>query len=177
MKRIQPFLALALALLTGCVSYEYRVIKPVTPVSRITDQPVTIMYEPLEYRLSRYQDRLGMTIINSTADQINLRGDRSFVVDPRGETHPVRGRLIAPQSYAAMLWPARPEGGPVMRPAVTPFWDPFWGFNYGPGFTVYNVHSPFDWNWGEGQARIRLSYEQNGRNFFHDFVIDRQREK
>jgi hypothetical protein len=184
MKPILLFFVAALALMTGCASYDYRVLQPVSITSAIKDQPITVMYEPLQYSLSRYRDRLGMTIINPTTNQIVLRGDRSYAVDPRGESHPVRGRVIAPHSYAAMLWPPLPASHEVISPAYygqawAPGYPYMWGdyYYYGPGVSFYRVNSPYDWNWDVGEAHIHLTYDENGREFDHEFVILREREK
>src|SRR5579872_6978088 len=115
----------ALALMTGCASYEYQIVEPVSLARHIADQPVPVAYEPLEYRFVRYKDRLGMTIMNPTDDRIILLGDRSYVVDPRGESHPIRGRIIAPHSYTAMLLPPKPATVETTYPGT---------YAYGPGW-------------------------------------------
>src|ERR1700756_1975432 len=104
-----------------------------------------------------------MTIINPTVENITLRGDQSYVVDPRGESHPVRGGMIAPHSYSAMLWPPSPVSGTVVYPDYYapgwwgyPYgWGPYYGgFYYGPAVSYYEVQTPFDWIWDVGPARF-----------------------
>src|ERR1051325_7655004 len=92
-------------ILCGCASYVYRVVQPPGVPQSVTDQPVIIRDDPLEYRLVRYKDRLDVRIINPTDDRITLDGNRSFVVDPKGESHPVRGRILGPHSFTGMLLP------------------------------------------------------------------------
>src|SRR5882762_3520679 len=46
-------LLLAATLGGGCKTYVYRVVRPPGIAQPIADQPVTIPYDPLEYRLSR----------------------------------------------------------------------------------------------------------------------------
>ncbi len=184
------FLVASLTWVTGCASYDYQIVEPASLTHRITDQPVTVSYEPLQYSMSRYKDRLGMTIINPTAERVTLRGDRSYVIDPRGESHPVRGRTLGPRSYSAMLWPPVPASGTMVYPGFygpgwwgwgpypyPGYWGGFYPDYYGPTTSYYQIYTPFDWKWKEGQAHMHLSYEQNGRHFDHDFVILRQREK
>jgi hypothetical protein len=182
-----PLLLTAAALVSGCRTYDYQIVRP-APGGRIADQPVTIQYEPLQYRLSRQHERLALHISNPTDDRITLRGDRSYVVDPQGESHPVRGRVIGPHSYTRMLLPPEPItypyygygagwgggwGGPY-----SPYWDGFYNdFYYSPSVWYYQTRTPYDWEWKTGLARLHLSYERNGQTFAHDFEFIREREK
>lgn len=89
-------LLLSILAVSGCRTSNYRVVEPVGLAGTISDQPVTIRYEPLEYRLARHKERLSLRIVNPTDDRLVLRGDRSFVIDPKGESHRVQGRVIGP---------------------------------------------------------------------------------
>jgi hypothetical protein len=182
------FLVLApLVLATGCASYRYQIIEPASVAHTIIyDRPVVINYDPLQYQLSRFHDQLGMTIINPTTDRITLRGDHSYVVDPKGETHPVRGRVLAPHSYAKMLWPPPPTTaetvypsyfGPGWAPGYPYVWGGFYGSYYGPVVTYYHAYTAYDWKWDPGEAHMHLAYERQGKEFNHDFLILREREK
>src|SRR5258708_4326055 len=98
-----PLVLLGAILISGCKTYNYQLAEPPNLATLITDKPVTVTYTPLEYTLVRQHDRLGMTIMNPTDDRVTLDSHRSYVVDPRGESHPLRGRSIAPHSYIRML--------------------------------------------------------------------------
>jgi hypothetical protein len=103
-----PALFAVLFLATGCRTYQYRILQPAQAANTIvTAQPVAVHYEPLDYHFARSRDRLAMRISNPTDDQIILRGDKSFIVDPRGESHPVPGFVIGPHSYSRLLLPPR----------------------------------------------------------------------
>ena len=182
-------LALLALCLSGCGTYHYRVVQPATAVPPIDNRPITIHYEPLDYRLSKDRDRLAVLITNPTADRIVLLGSKSFVVDPRGESHPIRDRIIGPHSYTRMLIPpvpftyaypdywAYPPFGAwgYMGSWYDPMWGP-WGAPYwGPPPMSYNhVLTIYDWKWKEGPARLRLTYEQCGKTFEHDFEFFRE---
>ena len=157
----------------------------------MADQPVIIQYPPLEYRLARRHDRLAMQITNPTEDQIALLGNKSSVVDPEGESHPLHGRVIGPHSFARMLLPPIPMSFPY--PDYTAWgwgwgwgwgpYDPLWGPSYGSAFygpppvSYYRVFTPYDWTWKEGVARLHLTYERKGAAFEHTFEILRERAK
>ena len=179
-----PFLLLSVLLMTGCVSYDYQIVEPANLSRHVGDQLVTAHWDPLEYRFRRNHDRLAMTIFNPTTNRIVLLGDRSYVVDPKGESHPIHGQAIAPHSYTSMLLPPPPATVTMTYPGVYSYappivYGPYWGgyyndFYYGPVTTYYHVNTPYDWKWGVGQARLRLACEQNGKTFDHEFVIDRE---
>ena len=100
------------------------------------------------------------------------------MVDPRGETHPVSSRLIAPHSYVKLNLPPRPRyyGGyyyPGPDLYWSPFWYPYWDLDYYyvPGYRIY---TEYDWAWRKGSVRLHLAYEQEKRVFEHDFTLDRE---
>jgi len=93
---------------SGCVSYQYRVVQPAMGAPPVRAEPVTIHDDPLDYQLYHYRDRLAMHVTNPTEDRITLLGNRSFVVDPNGESHPIRDRVLAPHSFTKFLLPPIP---------------------------------------------------------------------
>ncbi len=106
-----PYLALlfgATLCLDGCTTYRYRIVQPTSGTPPISAQPATIHYDPLDYRLYRFRERLAMHVTNPTADRIVLLGNRSFVVDPNGESHPIRERVLGPHSFTQFLLPPIP---------------------------------------------------------------------
>jgi hypothetical protein len=132
-----------------------------------------------------------MNIANPTDDRIVLLGGRSFVVDPKGESHPLRDRVIGPHSFTRMLLPPIPftyaypdywGWGPHW--GWGPGWyDPFWGGWYAPGFygppsvSYEQVLTVFDWEWKTGLVRLRLTYDRNGKFFEHNLEIIREPSK
>ncbi len=189
MKLHLPLLLAGLvALSSGCVSYRYRVVEPSTGAPPVASQPVFIHYDPLDYRLSKDHDRLAMQISNPTSDRIVLLGHRSYAVDPRGESHPLRDRVIGPHSFTVMLVPPIPftyaypdywAWGGYWGPG---WYDPFWGGWYGPWYgpppvSYATVRTGYDWKWTTGVARLRLTYERNGKYFEHNFEFVREEDK
>jgi hypothetical protein len=153
-------------------------------------QPVLIRYEPLEYTLVREHDRLAMQINNPTEDRIALLGYRSYVVDPQGESQPIRDRILAPRSFARLILPPVPFSyavpdywgyGPGWGWTYPGSWyDPFWGPGIGwwgpPPMSYYQLLTVYDWQWKTGPARLRLTYERAGKVFEHDFELVREKE-
>lgn len=184
-----PLLAFAVVSFSGCQTYEYRVVQPPGVAQVVAREPVTIHYAPLDYHLARHQDRLAMRIINPTDDKIVLQGPHSYVVDPKGESHPVRGRVLAPHSFTWMLLPPIPPGYPYYYAADGgwgwgwgwgwgyDWYDPFWGPFYAPMVSCHRVFTPYDWTWKTGPARLHLGYDQNGKRFEQNFEFVREREK
>src|SRR5215472_13967840 len=115
----------------GCRTYQYRIVQPSQAAnSIIAAQPVAVPYDPLEYHFARLRDRLAMRINNPTENQVVLRADKSFVVDVRGESHPVPGWVVGPHSYARMFLPPRPATAEVFG---------YYGYPWvwGPGYYGY----------------------------------------
>lgn len=181
------FAVLAVVLLTGCASYDYQITEPANLSRRIADQPVTVMYDPLEYRFERTHGHLAMTISNPTEDRIVLRGDKSSVVSPSGDSRPFSGGPIVPRGYLSKLVPPEPKAGQattvgiysgsgpvVYGPGYISFFGGASDYYYGPVSTYYQIHSPYDWEWKSGAAHFRLTYERGGKTFEHDFVISRE---
>src|SRR5215210_6904866 len=99
MKRIFPLLLLALSL--GCARYEYDLASPPELRAHIATKTDTVMnVDPLVYRWRTVENRLVVRIFNPTDDPIELLGDKSTAVAPDGQSHPIRGQTIAPQSHA-----------------------------------------------------------------------------
>ena len=178
-------LLLAATLGSGCKTYVYRVVRPPGIAQPIADQPVTIPYDPLEYRLSRRSGRLDMRIDNPTDDRIVLLGNRSYAIDPRGESHPLRSRVIASHSYTGMLLPPEPKTVTVYDWGWGWGWgwgpflpgDPFFVDFYAPPVYYARIVTPYDWEWHKGTAIIHLTYERKGKTFDHEFEIVREPEK
>jgi hypothetical protein len=186
-----PFLLMPalIALAGGCRSYVYDLVEPPAAVQRIAGEPITVQYDPLEYHLSRQHNRLSVRIVNPTDDRIMLVGNRSYAVDPHGESHPLRGGMIAPHSHTAMLLPPEPITFPYYGwggwgpgwgwgwAPYGPYYDPYYPGYYAPPVYYHQIATPYDWEWKTGHARLRLTYERDGKTFDHDFEIIRRPEE
>lgn len=189
MKTVIVLFAAGSLFLTGCSTYQYRVVQPTTGAPPVASQSVSVHYDPLEYTLSRDHDRLVLQINNPTDDKIVLVGNRSFVVDPNGESHPMRDRVLAPRSFAKLALPPMPftyaypdyfAYGPGWGWFYAGSWyDPFWGPGWWgpPPLTYRQVLTSYDWHWKEGPARLRLMYDHGGKTFEHDFEFVREKQK
>jgi hypothetical protein len=156
---------------------------------------MSVHLEPLEYRLGQYEGRLSIRILNPTSDRILLLGDRSYVTDPAGESHPIRGRVIGPHSFIRTLLPPVPFtfshpdytwgwgwgawswgwGWPGYEPLTGPYYTE--GF-FGPPPIVYErALTVYDWRWKRGPVHLRLTYERGKEIFEHEFEFDREPSK
>jgi len=185
MKTNVALLAAVAVLLCGCGTYQYRILQPQGVAQPVTEKPVQVSYAPLEYHFAKQHDRLAMQIANPTDDTITLVAERSSVVDPAGESHPLRGRIINPRSFVRMLLP--PMSLSIPYPDYYWGWGPYWGpYNpyWGPGpyygwygpppVSYYEIYTLYDWKWKTGSARLRLTYERKGSTFEHNFEIVRE---
>jgi hypothetical protein len=194
-----PIHALAfLALFAGgCAHYEYDIVSPPEMAQHVgTKQPVVLSRPPLQYRLISYDDHLIVRIYNPTPDRIQLLGDESSVVDPQGQSHPLRSRMIAPNSFIKLILPPlAPEVAPY-GPAIgfglgfayaTPYWgmgfydplyDPLW--ERPRYYAVYDANGTEYWIWsGQSDVRLTLVFRRDQQNqqkpFSQDFVLHRRR--
>src|SRR5437879_2762117 len=119
-------LALVFLLAGGCAKYEYNLVKPpdlARHISANTDTVFTL--DPLEYRLRTVENRLVMRAFNPTSDVIELVGPKCSVVDPDGQSHPLRSQSIAPQSFIKLIFP------PPRPQVYEPYYGPYWGVGLG----------------------------------------------
>jgi hypothetical protein len=175
--------------LTGCRTYTYQIVQPAQAAATVADQAVPASVAPLEYTFSRAGDRLAVQIHNPTEDRVTLVGQKSYVVDPTGQSHLLPGAVIAPRSHIIMYLPPRPQriearstgfamgwgfggyhGG--MWPYGGGYYDPI--YYYGPSITTYDIPTPYDWKWGTGLARLSLLFERGEETFEHQFEFNRR---
>jgi hypothetical protein len=112
----------------GCAKYEYNLVRPPEQARHIgTSVDAVVTLEPLEYRMRSFDNRLVIRIYNGTQDAIGLLGTKSAVVDPEGQSHPIRGQTIVPGSYIKLILP----------PIKPEYYDPY-GPYFGFGASAYH---------------------------------------
>jgi hypothetical protein len=190
MKLILPSLVVVL-LTTGCAKYEYDIVSPAELRAHIgTKSDTKTTVDPLLYRWRTIDNRLVVRIFNSTDDPIQLLGEKSTAVAPSGESHPLRGQTIAPQSHAKLILPPR-------RPRVYNSSGPTFGVGVGmrvdardrgyPDYNdrfddaprylaIYDDDNALYWDWnGETEVRLSLVYQRREEPLRHEFVIRRRK--
>jgi len=185
------FLLMLLVVGGGCAKYEFDIVEPPDLARHIgRDGETVLKRDELEYRFLAVEGRLVMHVVNPTNEQIELIGPESTGVDPRGQSHSLRGQAIAPHSYIkVILPPMRPyyRTGPTFgfgigiqayRGYPRRYWpgayDPLWDE---PRYmTVVDETDTVYWSWdGESEARIRLTFRKGREMFHHDFVFRRKK--
>lgn len=188
--------------LAGCARYEYDLINPPELARHIgTQSDEIVRVDPLEYRLRTYDNRLVMSVFNPTSDPVTLMGDRSYVVDPAGQSHPLRGQTIAPGTFVRLILPPMRPGyyqtGPTIGIGVGVVgYSGFYGHRYGyrglgydPFFydepryyTYYDESDNTYWTWdGQTSVRLHLAYQRGGgggggrEGFAQDFTFARKK--
>lgn len=170
-------------LLGGCARYEYRLVQPTASAQIIPKGAgITLQMDPLEYKVADRGHRVAMRIINPTDAAIRIIPQRSWVVDPRGHSHPIRPSMIAPHSFVDASLPPIPmaysgTAYPTFGFGGYPYSGFYWAmeYSYAPWSYSYQVVTPYDWAWREGQARLHLGFGRDNQEFDQDFVIERQK--
>ncbi|HEV2294812.1 MAG TPA: hypothetical protein VGR35_13235 [Tepidisphaeraceae bacterium] len=179
-----------LLLATGCARYEYDIVSPSELRTRIgTKTDAVTPVEPLVYRWRTVDNRLVVRVFNPTEDPIELLGEKSTVVAPTGESHPLQSQTIAPQSHAKLILPPRRprvcNSGPTFGVGVgmrvdardRGFPHDHHAFDNRPRYmSVYDDRNALYWDW-KGQTEIRLSlvYQRGEETIRHGFVIRRRK--
>ncbi len=81
---------------------------------------------------------------------------------------------LPPQPYFYYSY-AYPWFGARWAPTWNPYWDVDFGYSYAPWSYSYEVQTPYDWKWINGQARVHLGYGRGDKFFDHDFVFERSK--
>lgn len=176
---------------SACAKYEYDLVQPgdlARHIGGASDQTVRI--EPLIYHLRSYENRLVMRIENPTNEPIQLVGDKSYVVDPGGQSHPLRSQTIAPQTFIKLILPPpRPyyrQNGPTFGIGFgVGVSDARWhrGSGYGAWawdepryFAIYDESDAGWWDWdGETDVKLMLVFARERETFSQMFVLHRRK--
>jgi hypothetical protein len=186
MRFIVPLFVLALA--SGCAHYEYELTQPPELATHIgTKSDAVVTHDPLEYRLRTYENVLVLRVFNHGDAPVQLLGDQSTVVDPRGQSHPLRNQAIAPGSFIKLLFP----------PPRPTYYQPGPTFGIGVGavvshgtvggdvdrdepvaYLMTDGDNAYYWDWdGEGEIRLDLAYQSGDRNWRDAFTVRRVKMK
>ena len=194
MRSLLLFAAL-LVTTSGCARYEYDIVRPPEAQQHVGGQRDTVVaLDPLMYRMRSVENHLVVRIHNPTSDRIQLLGAESFVVDPHGESHPMRAQTIAPHSFIKLILPPPPPevapAGPSIQFGIgagfgaaypysygyfDPFYDPVW--DRPRYYAVYEPGGAFYWEWpGESDVRLNLVFQRDEQKpFSHEFVFHRRK--
>jgi hypothetical protein len=179
-------------LLPGCARYRYFIAEPSSLAQQVPEKPVRVRREPLEYQFSETGKRLVIAVSNPTDNALAINEKKSFIVDPAGQTHPIKAGNIAPRSYISLVLPPQAKVvraapafgfgvgfGHVGYPLATTagFYDTF----YGPHtYYYYDESEEAIWRWKEGPVRLRLSFDSQGtttNSFEQDWTLERRKVK
>ena len=187
---------LLLLLAAGCTKYEFDVVEPgefATHVGRTREAQAVINRDPILYRMQAAEGHLVVFVENKSDEALELLGQKSYVVDPAGESHPLRGQTIAPGSYIKLILPPL---APVYRTS------PSFGIGVGVGISHHHRHGYYGgdiyhpiygepqylalydesdnyyWTWtGESTVTVHLAHQRAGDVLHHEFAIRRVRAK
>ena len=134
-----------------------------------------------------------MQVHNPTTQPIKLLGAQSFVVDQRGQSHPLRSQTIGPQSFIKLVRPPVrtpvAPGGPVIGIGIgagferayygpgyatwDAFYEPYWTY---PRYYSENGDSDY-WDWsGQTDVRLDLTFQEDDfKPFSQEFTFRRRK--
>jgi hypothetical protein len=181
-------LAVLLLINIGCSHVEFDLVAPSELATHINAKDdTTVQRDPLRYQLDAVDGRLVMRINNDTDSDIALLGAQSTLVDPQGQSHPLRPQAIAGHSFIKLILPPmRPRlqqspsvgigfgvigrAGRFDRPG---FIDDGFGYAEPRYFDVVDEDATY-WDWdGETEIRMNLAFQQLGKMFTQSFVFRR----
>lgn len=191
--RLLVVLAALLAMSGGCARYEYDIVHPPEAAQHVgSERDAVVALNPLVYRMRSAENHLVIRIQNPTGDRILLLGAQSFVVDPYGESHPLRAQTIGPHSFVKLILPPIPPDVAPAGPSIEfgigagfggayrysygyyePFYDPLW--DRPRYYAVYNAGEYWHWT-GESDVRLDLVFARDEQKpFTHEFVFHRRK--
>lgn len=180
------------ALVPGCAHYEYNIVSPPELRQHIGEKTVIVQMPPAEYHFTTFDNHLVLEIHNRQADTLKLLGDQSYVVDPRGESHPLRSQGIGPNAYIRVILPPVPptyRAGPSIGLGFgfgTAFGGPgpryfggedIWWWDEPRYFTAYDPSGEVYWPWDDdSDVRLTLAFQLgNEKPVSQSFVFHRQK--
>ena len=178
-----PFISLVLVALCGCAKYQFSIVEPHDLAGEIERKGQRVISRsPLEYTFFDLSgDGLGVRVANTTDEPVQLLGQRSYIVDPHGQTHQMAGGTIAPQSFIHFGMPplmrVYPSGPRFSIGVGTGYYH---GGHYG-GFGTYWGPPYYDtvvmrpWDWRTGDVRFHGEFALEDEQFGHDFTFRRER--
>jgi hypothetical protein len=191
-------LVFAFGLAGGCARYEYAIVEPPDLARHIGRKaPAVFRLDPVRYEARTYDNRLVLFIFNDADEPLKMLGEDGYAVDPRGESHPLRTRTIAPGSSTKLIFPPL---RPTFRRAAPTFGfgvgvglgsaaryghfgrtgyghlhdDPF-GYDGFPRYYQLADDGTYFWNWtGDNtDVRVRFVYRLGDERFHHEFTFRR----
>ncbi len=172
---------LLISLCAGCETIEFDATPQGVgqPIRVTNDQDTQITLQPLTYRMRADEGHLVLWIQNPTSTPVELVGDKSTVIDPNGDPHPLDGQTIFPDSSAKFVLPPINEG--PSQPPVTGTAVP--GNQYDqPGFIGLPDENQTQqardasWQWDdELEIELNLVFRSGDQQFEQHFSIRRVR--
>jgi hypothetical protein len=172
---------LLVSLCAGCETIEFDAAPEGfgQPIRVTNDRDIQITLQPLTYRMRADEGHLVLWIQNPTSFAVELVGDKSVVVDPNGDPHPLEDQTIFPGGSAKFVLPPIYEGPSQPPPtgpasAINPYDQP--GFIAMPDQNQSQQVRDASWQWDdELEIELNLVFQRNGQQFQQHFSLRRVR--
>jgi hypothetical protein len=175
-------------LLVGCAHYECDIVSPAEMRQHVGSENELVLHlPPLEYRLITVEGHLVVRIFNPTSDMVQLMGERSTVVDPTGQSHPIPGQAIPPNAFMKLILPPTAHYVPAPGSQVNVGvgvgygYGPPWRDDFAPGTwdqpRYVAVYEAATWKWeGETDVRLLLAFRtSDGKQFTQEWTFHRKK--
>lgn len=163
----------------GCAHYDYVVTDPARLSQRVTSEAqTTLKADPLIYSMIAKEDRLVVIIKNPLAEPVQLLGDKSTVVDPKGQSHPLRSQTIAPNAYVKLILPPLRPRFETPAPAGFEFGVQSRADSAAPIYLdSFSDADSYYWDFdGPGQIRLLLTFQKpDGSTWTNEFAIRKEK--
>jgi hypothetical protein len=142
------------------------------------DQDVEITLQPLTYRMRADEGHLIVWIENQSNGGVELVGDKSNVIDPQGQSHPLRDQMILVGESCKLILPPLDEGAPGAEEngaaGVNPYDRP--GFIAIPDQPISEETRDVSWQWDDNlEIQLNLVFQRGESQFDQHFSIQRIR--
>lgn len=184
-----PLITVVCLALTSCTKYEFVIKAPEESVGTLAKKEHLIEWEPVNYYFVDQSSRVGIRIENPGDVPLMIKGDESYVVTPDGESSPMRGGVIAPNTWIGITIPPLVRvygggGGGVSFGIGVGTWGNSGGGAFGVGYDPMwdsGFYAPQDevaWRWKDGSVRMHLvivNQEDPSVRSEQEFTIERRK--
>jgi hypothetical protein len=169
---------LLLCLCSACATIEFDATPQGfgQPIHVGNDQDVEITLQPLTYRMRADEGHLILWIENQSNAAVELVGDKSYVMDPQGQSHPLHDRMILIGESSKLVLPPLDEGPPPSQEGAAPGENPYDrpGFISIPDDTTNQQSRDVSWQWDDDLAvQLNLVFQRGDTQFSQSFSIQR----
>ncbi|HEY0010035.1 MAG TPA: hypothetical protein VGB55_15010 [Tepidisphaeraceae bacterium] len=167
--------------MTGCTSYRYEAqVPPEAPMAVVKKVDLVLPAGPVELRFRQVESRCVLLVTNRQSEPVQIDGNASALVDPKGQSHPVAGQLIPPDSHVKFVLPPLRDvnpRGPAFQIGFGVLVNADLPDSQSPREALYLSSAASGdgyWEWsGSGEIRLTLALVHQEQRTTHHILIRR----